>query len=92
MATTSSPGLQVNAKVVANKEPKHANDTLRSPSGVIKTFLGEVTIRRWKFFIRITPRTLTLQVTIQWNNVLIFVLFVGPKAYSSGLPAQRHNA
>lgn len=59
----------MNAKVVANKAPKDPNITVYTPPGVIKTFLGEITIKRWKFVLHITPTKLTLMgETIDWEN------------------------
>lgn len=61
-------GLTVNAKVVANKAGLDTNTT-NSDDGDIKTFLGEIYIKRWRFTVNITPSKITLMgETIDWTN------------------------
>lgn len=68
LITDKYSALTVNAKVVANKNLDGKNHTL-SHDSEIKTFLGEITIKRWAFVVTVTPTKIRLMgETIDWTN------------------------
>ncbi|KAL4227000.1 Inter-alpha-trypsin inhibitor heavy chain 3 [Mactra antiquata] len=68
LITDKYSGLTVNAKVVANKMAGDSNTSTHN-HGEIKTFLGEIYIKRWRFVATITPKNITLMgETVDWTN------------------------
>lgn len=65
---TWNTGLEVTAKVVANRKPANTTRSYFHP-GEIKTFLGQITIKRKRFIFTVTPTNLTLMgEAIDWSN------------------------
>lgn len=57
---------------MANKKPHNSANSYSLP-GEIKTFLGEITIKRWRFLLTVTPLNLTIMgETIDWANGTTF--------------------
>ncbi|XP_045167329.2 inter-alpha-trypsin inhibitor heavy chain H3-like [Mercenaria mercenaria] len=70
LVTDIYTGLTVDGKVVANKMvAKKAKMTHYSKTGEIKTFFGEISIKRRRFEIIVTPTKITLMSeTTDWLN------------------------
>ncbi|XP_060559991.1 inter-alpha-trypsin inhibitor heavy chain H3-like isoform X2 [Ruditapes philippinarum] len=61
-------GLAIDAKVVANKMIK-TTTKYEFKSGDIKTYLGEITIKRWRSELLVTPTNITFTgETVHWMN------------------------